>query len=59
MESNPTGVEYNVYEGCEQIGRADTVILRGEVVVENGEYLDKPVFGKFVPGKAVRTCIRT
>ncbi len=51
VESNPTGVEYNVYEGCEQIGRADTVILRGEVVVENGEYLDKPVFGKFVPGK--------
>ena len=51
MERNPTGVEYNVYEGCEQIGRADTVILRGEVVVENGEYLDKPVFGIFVPGK--------
>lgn len=51
VESNPTGIEYNVFEGMEQIGRADTVLLRGEVVVENGEYLDKPVFGRFVPGK--------
>ena len=51
VETNPTGVEYNVFEGMEQIGRADTVLLRGEVVVEGGEYLDKPVMGKFVPGK--------
>ena len=27
VESNPTGVEDNVYEGCEQIGRADTCLL--------------------------------
>lgn len=51
LESNPTGVDYNIFEGMEQIGRADTVILRGEVVVEGGEYLDKPVMGKFIPGK--------
>ena len=30
VESNPTGIEYNVFEGMEQIGRADTVLLRGK-----------------------------
>ena len=51
VESNPTGVEYNVFEGMEQIGRAETVLLRGEIVVKDGEYLNKPVMGKFIPGK--------
>ena len=66
LETNPTGVEYNVFEGLEQIGRADTVLLRGSVVVENGRYLGEVTEvvadgityqgctsgnGKFIPGK--------
>ena len=66
LETNPTGVEYNVLEGLEQIGRADTVLLRGSVVVENGRYLGEvtevvadgityqgctSANGKFIPGK--------
>ena len=65
LETNPTGVEYNVFEGLEQIGRADTVLLRGSVVVENGRYLGEVTEvvadgityqgctsgnGKFIPG---------
>ena len=66
LETNPTGVDYNVFEGLDQIGRADTVLLRGNVVVEHGKYLGelKEVVmdgvtylgatgaqGKFIPGK--------
>ena len=66
LETNPTGVEYNVFEGLEQIGRADTVLLRGSVVVEHGKYLGEVTEvvadgityqgctsgnGKFIPGK--------
>ena len=50
VETNPTGIEYNVYEGCEQLGRPETVLLRGHVVVEGGKYMGTPG-GKFIPGK--------
>ena len=55
-----------MFEGLEQIGRADTVLLRGSVVVEKGKYLGevKEVVadgitylgctsgqGQFIPGK--------
>lgn len=66
VDSNPTGVAYNVFEGLEQIGRADTVLLRGRIMVENGKYVgelkdivvDGVTYhgcasgeGRFVPGK--------
>jgi len=51
LETNPTGVEYNVFEGLEQIGRAETVLLRGKVVVDRGRYLGTPGEGQFIPGK--------
>lgn len=51
LETNPTGIEYNVYEGMSQIGRAETVLLRGKVVVENAKYVGTPGEGKFIPGK--------
>ena len=66
VDTNPTGVAYNIFEGLEQIGRADTVLLRGKTMVEGGKYLGelKDVVvdgvtyhgcasgeGRFVPGK--------
>ena len=51
LQTNPTGIEYNVFEGLEQIGRAETVLLRGKVVVEQGKYVGTPGEGKFIPGK--------
>ena len=66
LETNPTGVDYNVFEGMEQKGRAETVLLRGNVVVEEGKYLGEVKemvvdgvtylgavggIGKFIPGK--------
>ena len=41
--------DYNLYEGTEVVGDVDTVLLRGEVIVEGGELVGKPGYGEFVP----------
>lgn len=51
LETNPTGIEYNVFEGMDQIGRPETVLLRGKVVVDNAKYVGTPGEGQFIPGK--------
>lgn len=51
LETNPTGIEYNVYEGLEQTGRAETVLLRGQIVVDQAKYVGFPGQGQFIPGK--------
>lgn len=45
------GVDYSIYEGMEQIGRPETVLLRGKVIVEDARYTGRKGDGKFVPGK--------
>ena len=55
-EDNPNGVEYNVYEGMELQGRPDIVILRGNVLVEDGKYIGPESLGEFIPGKAFGPC---
>ncbi len=41
-------VDYSAYEGMTLRGRAATVLSRGEVVVENGQYVGTPGRGKFL-----------
>jgi dihydropyrimidinase len=41
-------VDYNLYEGTEVTGDVDVVLLRGNVVVENGELIGQPGLGQFV-----------
>ena len=41
-------VDYSAYEGWEVTGKAETVILRGEVVVDAGEAAVKPGYGQFI-----------
>ena len=45
---NPNGVDFNIYEGKEQVGSVDTVLLRGKVVVEGGRFVGKLGQGKFI-----------
>lgn len=52
LDTHPTGVEYNPFEGMDQIGRAETVLLRGDVVVKDGVYIGTPGKGKFIPADA-------
>jgi dihydropyrimidinase len=41
-------VDYNPYEGREVTGKADTVLSRGKVIVENGEFVGRPGAGSFL-----------
>jgi dihydropyrimidinase len=41
-------VDYSMYEGVEVSGNADTVISRGEVIVEDGTWKGKPARGRFL-----------
>jgi len=40
--------DYNLYEGTEVTGDVDTVLIRGTVVVDNGELHVEPGFGQYV-----------
>ncbi|HET8607581.1 MAG TPA: hypothetical protein VFL66_11225, partial [Gaiellaceae bacterium] len=40
--------DYNLYEGTEVVGAVETVLLRGQTLVENGELAAKPGVGEFV-----------
>src|SRR4051794_15333726 len=40
--------DYNLYEGTEVTGSPETVLLRGHVLVENGELVAQPGVGQFV-----------
>jgi dihydropyrimidinase len=41
-------VDYNLYEGTEVTGSPEVVLLRGQVLVENGDLLAQPGVGQFV-----------
>ena len=43
-----TKVDYNLYEGTEVTGSPDVVLLRGQVLVENGDLVAQPGVGQFV-----------
>jgi dihydropyrimidinase len=40
--------DYNLYEGTEVVGAPELVLLRGNVLVEDGELLAAPGVGRFV-----------
>lgn len=50
-ETSLQGLDFNTYEGMEQIGRPEKVFLRGQLIVEDGKYVGKEGQGEFVPGK--------
>ena len=47
--SQQSRTDYNLYEGTEVVGDVETVLLRGNVIVEGGEVVGKPGIGQFVP----------
>jgi dihydropyrimidinase len=42
-------VDYSVYEGIAVTGRTETVLLRGEVVVDGGRHVGRPGDGRYLP----------
>jgi dihydropyrimidinase len=41
-------VDYSVFEGLELTGRVETVLLRGQVVVDDGEHVGAPGDGRYL-----------
>jgi dihydropyrimidinase len=50
------GVDYNSFEGFKQIGRVEKVLLRGQLIVDDGKYIGQKGQGEFIPGKAYGLC---
>jgi len=46
--SQHTKSDYNLYEGTDVVGAPELVLLRGQVLVENGELVASPGVGRFV-----------
>ena len=45
-------IDYTAFEGYKQVGRADKVFLRGELVADSGKYTGTVGTGQFISGKA-------
>ena len=50
-EESPSGIDYNAFEGFDQIGCVDTVFLRGIKMVEGHRFVGPRGIDKFVPAK--------
>lgn len=55
-ETSHHGVDFNIYEGFKQIGKVDQVLLRGNLVVDNGDYIGEKGQGTFIPGMPFGIC---
>ena len=48
VKTHHSTCDYNLFEGTEVTGVPETVIVRGQLVVDAGELVAKPGTGKFV-----------
>jgi dihydropyrimidinase len=48
VERSKQGVDFNAYEGFKQKGRPEKVYLRGQLVLDNGDYIGQPGQGKMI-----------
>ncbi|MCL4112051.1 UNVERIFIED_CONTAM: hypothetical protein GTU68_001619 [Idotea baltica] len=49
VDNHHMNMDYSAYEGFELNGHVDTVMARGKVIIENGEYLGTKGDGKYQP----------
>lgn len=48
-ETHHMNLDYSVFEGAEVGGTVETVLLRGEVIVDEGEFVGAPGRGEYLP----------
>ena len=48
VDSHHMNVDYSSYEGWKVTGKTETVLLRGKVVIDNGEAVVEPGYGQFI-----------
>ena len=58
LADNPNGVDYNIFEGRKQIGRVETVFLRGNMAVQNGNSSEDPAWDGLFRQKCTRAAIQ-
>ncbi|MCL4151965.1 UNVERIFIED_CONTAM: hypothetical protein GTU68_005123 [Idotea baltica] len=56
-ETHHMNVDYSGYEGWEVTGKVETVLLRGQIAIENNEAKVSKGYGQFVPRKKVSKVI--
>ncbi|MFW5933374.1 MAG: dihydropyrimidinase [Actinomycetota bacterium] len=47
-DTHHMNIDYSVFEGLTITGRAETVLLRGQVVIDGGEHVGRPGDGRFL-----------
>jgi len=57
VKTHHMNTDYSAYEGWELTGKCKTVILRGQVVIEDGKCLVEKGNGKFIKRNKVGTMI--
>jgi len=55
-ETSLQGVDYNSYEGFEQKGKVEKVLLRGNIIVDDGKFVGEKGDGEFIKGKPYGLC---
>jgi dihydropyrimidinase len=48
VKTHHSTCDYNLFEGTEVTGLPETVLVRGQLVVENGELVAQPGTGQFI-----------
>ncbi len=48
VETHHMNMDHSAYEGTVIQGKVDTVLSRGEVIIEDGQYLGKPGHGQYL-----------
>ena len=49
VDTHHMDVDYSAYEGWEMVGKIETVMSKGKVIVANDEYLGQPGDGEYLP----------
>ncbi len=57
VDSHHMNVDYSAYEGWEVTGKVKTVLLRGQVAIDNGEVKVGPGYGQFIKRNKVSKVI--
>ena len=49
VDNHHMNMDHSAYEGVEVTGHVDTVLSRGKVIVDNGQYLGRKGDGRYLP----------
>jgi dihydropyrimidinase len=57
VDTHHMDVDYSAYEGWEMVGKVETVLSKGKVIIANDEYLGSPGDGEYLARGTSQTMI--